>query len=71
MSEPMMLLWIEKVIKPYVATAPTGIVPLLFLDSYQVYKMASPQSTLGVEVIIIEVSLKYQVSRINLTSFVA
>ena len=57
MSEPMMLLWIEKILKPYITMAPTGIVlPLLFLDSYQVHKMATMNAAinnLGVEVIII------------------
>ena len=56
MSEPLMLLWIDKVLAPYVAGAPTGVVPLLFLDSYQVHKMASVNAAinnLGVEVVII------------------
>jgi hypothetical protein len=51
-----MLMWIEKVLKPYVATTPTGIVPFLFLDSYQVNIMASVNTAinyLGLEVIII------------------
>ena len=34
MSEPLMLMWIEKVLHPYVTSAPIGVVPLLFLDSY-------------------------------------
>jgi hypothetical protein len=57
MSQPLMLLWIKKVlITPYIVGAPTGVVPLLFLDSYQVHKMPSMNaaiSDLGVEVIII------------------
>ena len=56
MSEKMMLYWVEKVVKPYVATAPPGIVPLLFLDSFSVHGMASVNNALndiGVEVIII------------------
>ena len=51
-----MLLWIEKVLAPYIAGAPTGVVPLLFLASYQVLKMPSMNAAindLGVEVIII------------------
>ena len=43
-------------LKPYVATAPPGIMPLLFLDSYSVHQMASVNhaiNDLGVEVIII------------------
>ena len=56
MSEPLMLMWIKKVVKEYVPTAPAGIVPLLFLDSYQVYKIASVNATINdfdMEVIII------------------
>ena len=56
MSERYMLLWVEKILKPYIATAPAGVMPLLFLDSYQVHKMASVNAAindLGVEVIII------------------
>lgn len=41
MSEQLMLTWIERVLKPYVALAPTGMMPLMFLDSYQVLKMAA------------------------------
>ena len=36
-----MLLWVEKVLKPYVKSAPEGIVPLLLLDSYHCHVMAS------------------------------
>ena len=46
----------DKVLAPYVAGAPTGVVPLLFLDSYQVHKMAlvnAAINNLGVEVVII------------------
>ena len=56
MSERMMLLWVETVLKPYVATAPPGITPLLFLDSFKVHMMASINNAindLGVQVIII------------------
>ena len=56
MSERYMLLWVEKILKPYVAAAPAGVMPLLFLDSYQVHKMAPVNvaiNDLGVEVIII------------------
>ncbi len=56
MSERMMLLWVETVLKPYVATAPPGITPLLFLDIFKVHMMASINNAindLGVQVIII------------------
>ena len=35
MDERVMLLWVEKVLKPYVEAAPDGIIPILFLDSYR------------------------------------
>ena len=41
MDERVMLLWVEKVLKPYVESAPEGIVPLLLLDSYGCHVMAS------------------------------
>jgi hypothetical protein len=56
MSESLMLMWIEHSLAPYVATAPDGIIPLLFLDSYGVHKMGSINraiNDLGVEVIIL------------------
>ena len=48
-----MLMWVEKVLKPYVESAPEGIVPLLLLDSYCCHVMASVVNeiqVLGVEV---------------------
>ena len=56
MSERLMLMWIEQSLAPHVATAPEGIVPLLFLDSFSVHLMGSVNraiNALGVEVIII------------------
>ena len=56
MSESLMLFWIEKILKPYGVTAPAGIIPLLFLDSYGVHKMGSVNraiNELGCKVIII------------------
>ena len=53
MDERVMLLWVEKVLKPYVESAPEGIVPLLLLDSYCCQVMASVVNEiqdLGVEV---------------------
>ena len=53
MDEQVMLLWVEKVLKPYVESAPEGIVPLLLLDSYHYHVMASVVNEiqdLGVEV---------------------
>ena len=53
MDKRVMLLWVEKVLKPYVESAPEGIVPLLLLDSYRCHVMASVVNEiqdLGVEV---------------------
>jgi hypothetical protein len=40
-SEDIMLEWIDEVLALHVATAPPGIVPLLFLDSFAVHMMGS------------------------------
>ncbi len=48
-----MIAWVNKVLAPYIATAPDDIVPLLVLDSYQCHMMASVVQMiqeLGVEV---------------------
>jgi hypothetical protein len=53
MDEGAMLLWVDKILKPYIETAPEGIVPLLFLDSYHCHMMGSVVQKiqdLGVEV---------------------
>lgn len=53
MDEKVMLMWVQKVLKPYIATAPEDIVPILFLDSYRCHMMASVVQEiqeLGVEV---------------------
>jgi hypothetical protein len=52
-SEDIMLEWIHEVLAPHVVTAPPGIVPLLFLDSFAVHMMGSVVNKiqeLGVEV---------------------
>jgi hypothetical protein len=56
MDERAMLQWVEWVLKPYVETAPDGIIPMLFLDSYRCHMMSSVVdrvNELGVEVRII------------------
>ena len=53
MDERVMFMWVEKVLKPSVKSAPEGIVPLLLLDSYHCHVMASVVNEiqdLGVEV---------------------
>ena len=52
-SEDIMLEWVSDVLVPYVATAPPGIVPLLYLDSFRVHMMGSVIAAIqaiGVEV---------------------
>jgi hypothetical protein len=41
MDEEVMLKWVTETLAPYVAQAPEGIVPVLFLDSYRAHMMAS------------------------------
>jgi hypothetical protein len=48
-----MLLWVEQVPGPYVATVPDGVVPILLLDSYRCHMMTlvvTKIRDLGVEV---------------------
>jgi hypothetical protein len=39
MDKEMMLLWVEQILAPYVTTAPPGIKPVLFLDSFRCHMM--------------------------------
>ena len=32
MHEPIMLIWVEQILKPYIENAPVGVEPVLFLD---------------------------------------
>ena len=41
MDEPIMHEWINKILKPYIQTAPPGIQPVLLLDSYKCHMMAT------------------------------
>jgi hypothetical protein len=41
MDEAVMIAWVDKVLAPYVATAPDDIIPFLILDSYRCHMMAS------------------------------
>jgi DDE superfamily endonuclease len=41
MDENIMHKWVQDVLKPYVQTAPSHIVPILFLDSYRCHMMES------------------------------
>ena len=41
MDERVMQIWIERVLTPYITTAPQGIQPLLILDSFRCHQMAS------------------------------
>ena len=53
MDEEVMIAWVNKVLAPYVATAPDCVVPVLILDMYQFHMMAlvvQMIQELGVEV---------------------
>ena len=53
MDEEAMIVWVDQVLRPYIETAPAGILPILFLDSYRCHMMASVVGMiqdLGVEV---------------------
>ena len=55
-DEVTMLDWVENVLKPYIITAPVGIIPILFLDSFKVHLLGSVANAiqgLGVELEII------------------
>jgi transposase-like protein len=41
MDEDVMIAWVNKILKPYVESAPDGIIPLLLLDSYRCHMMGS------------------------------
>jgi len=40
-DERVMLHWVEHVLRPYVATAPVGVIPIIFLDSFKVHLLGS------------------------------
>jgi hypothetical protein len=53
MDDVVMIEWVNKVLAPYVATAPDHVVPILILDMYRCHMMASVVQMiqeLGVEV---------------------
>ena len=53
MDEQCCLEWVEKCVMPWAESAPEGIIPLLFLDSYKCHQQASVVNSiaeLGVEV---------------------
>jgi hypothetical protein len=55
-DETTMLDWVDKVLKPYVTTAPVGIISILFLDLFKVHLLGSVADAiqgLGVELKII------------------
>jgi hypothetical protein len=45
-NEQIMHDWIEHVLAPYITTAPSGIIPILFLDRLRVHKMGSIINTI-------------------------
>lgn len=53
MEEHVMLMWVSKILEPYMASTPEGIVPILLLNSYRCHMMATVVSAiqdLGIEV---------------------
>ena len=53
MDKTVMIAWVNKVLKPYVPTAPDHVIPILILNMYQCHMMASAVQMiqeLGVEV---------------------
>ena len=51
-DERVALIWVDKVLAPYVATAPKGVVPYLFLDKYKCHYQGTTSQAieqLGVE----------------------
>ena len=65
----MMPMWVEKVLKPYVESAPEDLVPLLPLDSYHCHVMASVVNEimeLGVEVEHIQGGCMYLCQPVNI-----
>jgi hypothetical protein len=53
MDEEAMIVWVDHVLRPYIETAPAGVLPILFLDAYRCHMMASVVGRiqdLGVEV---------------------
>jgi hypothetical protein len=55
-DEATMLDWVDDVLKPYIATAPVGIIPILFLDLFKVHLLGSVADAiqgLGVELKVI------------------
>jgi hypothetical protein len=53
MDEEAMIVWVDRVLQPHIETAPSGVMPIIFLDSYRCHMMASVTTKiqdLGVEV---------------------
>ncbi len=68
-NEQIMLDWIEHVLTPYVATAPPGIIPILFLDQFRVHKMGlivNAIQALGVQVELIPAGCAGLVQPVNI-----
>ena len=40
-DERIMLMWVDKVLKPYIATCPHGVIPYLLLDKYKCHSTAA------------------------------
>ena len=40
-DKEVMLQWLDKILRPYAAMAPIGIIPILFLDSFKVHMLGT------------------------------
>jgi hypothetical protein len=53
MDETVMMVWVDKILVPHVATAPDDVIPLLILNSYHCHMMScvvQKMNKLGVKV---------------------
>ena len=67
-DEATMLDWVDDVLKPYVTTAPVGIIPILFLNSFKFHLLGSIADAiqgLGVELKIIPPGCTILVQPVN------
>jgi hypothetical protein len=44
MDEEAMIVWVDLELQSHIKTAPPGVMPILFLDSYRCHMMASVMS---------------------------
>jgi hypothetical protein len=67
-NEQIMLDWIKHILAPYIATAPLGIIPILFLDQFRIHKMETiinAIQALGMQVVFIPAGCMGLVQPVN------